>query len=125
MKQRAQITFEQRETVILKQSESHLLEVCPYCEAEMLFVTPEILAAMTGASEREIFRLIEAGAIPFVERNRTYACSECYRKSIEQSSLIPEVAAVKKLEEFQREDRDESEDDDAGNTEWIKTSAGS
>ena len=125
MKQRAQITFEQRETVILKQSESHVLEVCPNCDAEALFVTPEILAAMTGASEREIFRLIEAGAIQFVERNRTYACSECYRKSIEQSPLIPEAAAVKKLGELQMEDGDESRDEDASNTDWSKTSAGS
>ena len=117
MKQRAQITFEQRETVILKQSDSHVLEVCPTCEAEMLFVTPEILTAMTGVSEREIFRLIEAGAIEFVERNRTYACSECYRRSIEESPLRPEAAAVRKLEEFQTEDGDESEDDGASNTE--------
>jgi len=99
MKQKAQITFEQQETVVLKQSGSHVLEFCPRCEEEVLFVTPEILAAMTESSEREVFRLVEAGVIQFVERKRTYACSECYRNSIEQRPLIPATSMIKKLGE--------------------------
>ena len=99
MKQKAQITFEQHETVVLKQSGSHVLEFCRNCGEEVLFVTPEILAAMTESSEREVFRLVEAGVIQFVERKRTYACSQCYRNSIGQTPLIPETSAVKKLRE--------------------------
>ena len=82
MKQKAQITFEQQETVVLKQSGSHLLDLCPRCDETAMLVTPEILAAMAGSSEREIFRLVEAGVIHFVERTRIYACPECFRNSI-------------------------------------------
>lgn len=99
MKQKAQITFEQHETLVLKQSGSHVLEFCPKCGDEVLFVTPEILAAMTESSERDVFRLVEAGVIQFVERNRTYACSQCYRNSVGQTPLIPATSVIKKLGE--------------------------
>ena|SRR5688572_5214737 len=82
MKQKASVTFEQQETVVLKQSGSHRQEFCPRCDEESMFVTPEILAALTGSNEREIFRLIEAGEVYFVEEARILGCSGCYTRAV-------------------------------------------
>jgi glycerol-3-phosphate dehydrogenase len=97
MKQKTQITFEQQETVVLRQSGSHTFVFCPRCDNQIMFVTPEILAAIAGSSEREIFRLMEAGTVHFVEKQRTYVCSECYQNSIEQELTSSEISDVKKL----------------------------
>ena len=82
MKQKAEITFEQEETVILRQSAGHLLEFCPKCNETVEFLTPEIIAAIAGTSEREIFRLIESGKIHFIEKERIFGCPICYRNSV-------------------------------------------
>ncbi|HTG91901.1 MAG TPA: hypothetical protein VL866_04905 [Pyrinomonadaceae bacterium] len=81
MKQKAEITFEEQETVILRQRDSYLLEFCPLCQVTVRLVTPEIMAALVAVSQREIFRLIEEGQIHFVETNRIYACLGCYGKN--------------------------------------------
>ena len=99
MGQRAEITFEHRETIVLRQSGSHVLEFCSRCDNKILFVTPEILAAMFSSSEREIFRLMEAGAVHFVEKQRTYVCPECYQNSMEQGLISSGISATEKLEE--------------------------
>src|SRR5262245_55898332 len=82
MKLKAEITFETKETMILKRSDSYLVDFCPCCQATVPLMPPEILAALTIGTEREIFRLIEAGKIYFVEARRLYACPDCYRKSL-------------------------------------------
>lgn len=90
MKQRAEITFEREETLILRQSGSYLEEFCPRCQSNVRLLTPEILANLTALSEREVFRLIEEGRIHFVESNRVYACSVCYGRSIENVQISTE-----------------------------------
>ena len=83
MKQRAEITFEQEETLILRQSDCYLQEFCPRCQEIVRLLTPEVMAALAVISEREIFRLIESEQIHFVETKRIYACPSCYQKEIE------------------------------------------
>ena len=87
MKQRAEITFEEQQTVILRQSESHLEEFCPRCQTTVRLVTPEIMAALAAVSERKVFRLIEEGQIHFVEAKRIYACPACYARSMEDNAF--------------------------------------
>lgn len=40
-------------------------------------LSPPVLSVVTGSTEREIFRLVEAGLIHFVEAKRIYACPDC------------------------------------------------
>ena len=82
MKQKAEITFEQEETVVLRQSSGHFIEFCPKCEETVELLTPEIMAALVETTEREIFRLIETGKIFFVEKERIFGCPLCYRNSV-------------------------------------------
>jgi hypothetical protein len=55
---------------------------CHACSLTVAMFTPEVIATITDTSEREVFRLIEGGALPFVETNRLYVCLECYRKCL-------------------------------------------
>lgn len=77
MKRKAEITFEEQETVILRQSDSYLSDYCPRCQATVRLLAPEILAILVPISEREVFRLIELGQIHFVETKRIYVCPGC------------------------------------------------
>jgi hypothetical protein len=83
MKQRAEITFEQEETVILRQGDSNLLDFCPRCQTTVRLLTPEVMVVLVAVSEREVFRLIESGQIHFIETKRIYVCLGCYAKAIE------------------------------------------
>jgi len=95
MKQKTEVTFEQRDTVVLKQSSSHMTADCPRCKATVELLTPEILAALTGSTEREIFRLLETGMIHFIETRRIYACPGCYQRMLKETQLPDKRIAVK------------------------------
>ena len=83
MKRKAEITVEEQETVILRQSDGFLMDYCPRCQTTVRFLTPEILAILIKVSEREVFRLIEADRINCVETTRIYVCPGCYAKGLE------------------------------------------
>lgn len=74
MNQRAEIVFEKEETVLLRQSAATRSEFCPFCKASTVMATPEAIALVSGITEREIFRLIEAGEIHFCEGPKIYVC---------------------------------------------------
>jgi hypothetical protein len=88
MRQRAEITFETAETVVVRNSGKFLLGFCPLCGEEAYMFPPETLAPMTASSEREIFRLLETGNIHFVEAQRIYACLGCYKNSFEEAQTV-------------------------------------
>ncbi len=74
MKQKAEITLEVEETIILRQGGKILTEFCPQCRALVEMTTPPIAAALSGLTEREIFRLIENGRLHYVEAERAFIC---------------------------------------------------
>ena len=81
MKRRTEITFEVEETVVSKRGGKFFREYCPRCESVTEMASPEVLASLTGSSEREIFRLVELGSIHFIETDRLVVCACCYRRS--------------------------------------------
>lgn len=86
MKQKAEITLEVEETIVLRQD--HILEAfCPQCEALVEMITPRIAVALSDFSEREIFRLIEAGAIHFIEAEWVFICWNCLINEAETPTL--------------------------------------
>lgn len=54
-----------------------IVAYCPQCGAGTRFETPEGVAARTGMAEREIFRLVEAQVVFFLESDRILVCSGC------------------------------------------------
>ena len=81
MGQKTEFTFELEETYTLKQGGKIVPGYCPKCEIEVEMVSPDVLALAVGASEREIFRLVEAGKVYFQESDRLIVCPICYRTS--------------------------------------------
>ena len=73
MKQKTEIVFEIEEFVTVRSRRSYA-GLCRECNALAEMVTVETAAALTGISERELFRLIEAAAIHFTEAERVFVC---------------------------------------------------
>ena len=83
MKQKAEITFEVEESIILRQVAGGLTALCPRCRAQSEMIAPQHAAALAGLSEREIFRLMEAGKIHFIETDRVYVCRDSLTNAAE------------------------------------------
>lgn len=49
---------------------------CEKCKAESVMLTPERIAEVTSFQIREIYRLVEAGKIHFVEAGKIFVCLE-------------------------------------------------
>lgn len=82
MTQQAQITFEVEETTVLRQGGKLITEFCPRCAKAVEMLSPDVLSLITGASEREIFRLVEGGMIHFAENDRLVVCPTCFKSLI-------------------------------------------
>lgn len=83
MKRKMEITLETEELVSIKARRS-FTGFCKLCRAQVEMLTAETAAALSGLSERRIFRLIENGEIHFVEAERVFIC----RNSIESYAEI-------------------------------------
>ena len=96
MSQKTEIKFEVEETVVLKQGGKILRDFCPKCGQMVDMVSPDVLALVMGASEREIFRLVERGAIYFIEADRVIVCPACYHRSLLVNQIAPTLISVQK-----------------------------
>ena len=77
MNQRKQVVFEVEETVVLRGGEKSTEGFCPFCGEAAAMATPWIAANVHEVSEREIFRMIERGAIYVTEGERILMCLRC------------------------------------------------
>jgi len=80
MKQKVEIMFEVEETIVLRQGEQIASEFCPQCRLVSVMIAPRAIAIFSGPKEREIFRLIEAGEIHFVEADGVRVCLSCLHR---------------------------------------------
>ena len=74
MKRKAEITFEVEETIVLRQAAQISSRFCLQCGALVEMASPCTFADFSDFTEREIFRLIEAGEIHFIEAGRILIC---------------------------------------------------
>ncbi|HQU82701.1 MAG TPA: hypothetical protein PKY59_06240 [Pyrinomonadaceae bacterium] len=74
MKRKAEITFEIEETIILRQAQRITDAFCPQCAKQVEMASPQTIADLSDYSEREIFRLVEAGKLHFIETERILIC---------------------------------------------------
>ena len=61
------ISIETCERIIVRRLPDALAAFCPRCRSESLFVMPERAAVEFNLTTREIFRLVEGGALHFLE----------------------------------------------------------
>ena len=79
MKRKAEITFEVEETIIVRREAIILTAFCPECLTFVEMASPVSIADFLDFTEREIFRLIEAGEIHFIEAGRILVCLDSFR----------------------------------------------
>jgi hypothetical protein len=68
-----EIKFETEEFVFFKAGRN-FTGFCGQCNALVEMLTMETAAVFSGFSELEIFRLMEAGEIHFIETERVFVC---------------------------------------------------
>jgi hypothetical protein len=61
------VTFESRERMTISHEAPRIFAWCDRCGDEVLMVTPNDAATMTGTDARAIFRGVEADVIHFIE----------------------------------------------------------
>ena len=77
MKETERITFETEETIVIRTGGVPEQRFCPHCERIVDMIAPYMVATMSTKTEREIFRLVEAGLIYSFESDRLRVCIEC------------------------------------------------
>lgn len=79
-----QIVFEVEERVVVRSGEFTTAGYCPNCGETVGMAAPSTTAALYDLSEREIFRLIEAGTIHFTEVGQVMICLKSIRGFLEE-----------------------------------------
>lgn len=91
-----QILIETVETIIIRRSrkprEEQLIAWCEECGLETLMVSPEAAAELMGASLREIYRRVEAGALHSIEtpEDPLFICPASLRSSTGRDATLRE-----------------------------------
>ena len=74
MRRKTEIEIELNETVAYSRRSERFETFCPNCKALVEVATPSVAAILTHSTEREIYRLVETGAVHFVETDRVLIC---------------------------------------------------
>jgi hypothetical protein len=74
-----EIVVEIDERIVVTNTEHRFEAYCSGCKKMTEMATPKTAGALTDISEREIFRLIEAKDIHFIENDRVLVCIESVR----------------------------------------------
>lgn len=70
VKKRIEITIKKRETFVVRSARFSAGCWCGECDRPSQMITPDEAAVLVATSLREIYRLIEKGALHFVEPDR-------------------------------------------------------
>jgi hypothetical protein len=74
------IVIEIDERIAVKNAEQRFEAYCSECKKMTEMATPKMAGTLSAISEREIFRLIEAKQIHFIENTRVLVCLDSVRK---------------------------------------------
>lgn len=74
MRRKTEIEIEFSETVAYSRRSERFETFCPNCKSLVEMATPPIAAILTHSTEREIYRLVETGAVHFIETDRVLIC---------------------------------------------------
>ena len=74
MTKKTEIEIELSETIAYSRRGERFEAYCTACEATVEMAAPQAAAILAHTTEREIFRLVEAGGVHFVETDRVFVC---------------------------------------------------
>ncbi|HLL72568.1 MAG TPA: hypothetical protein VK363_14085 [Pyrinomonadaceae bacterium] len=95
-KRTTRITVETHSLTVLRTQDSNTFDMwCAACGAETQMVTVELAARLCSATQRTIFRLVEAGSLHFNETpaGQLLICAESLRRLAKMSDRQPEGGA--------------------------------
>ena len=75
MSTKTEIEIEMSETVAYSSRTERFEAYCLQCESLVEMATPPVAAIMAHITEREVYRLVEAGEIHFFESERVFICT--------------------------------------------------
>ena len=81
------IVVEIDERIAVKDAEQPFEAYCSTCKKMTEMASPKTAAVLTAISEREVFRLIEAKVIHFIENARVLVCVESLRSRRADSNI--------------------------------------
>lgn len=76
MAEKTKIEIEVSEVVAYSSRNERFNNFCPACRGMSEMATPQLGAILAQITEREIYRLVESGAVHFVETDRVLICLE-------------------------------------------------
>lgn len=82
------IVIEINEKISVINSEHRFEAYCPECKRMTEMATSKIAGLITNVSEREIFRMVEARSIHFVENDRVLICLDSVKNLTANSNTI-------------------------------------
>ena len=88
MKQTTEIEIELSETVAYSRRSERFETFCPECKLLIEMATPQIAAVLTRTTEREIYRLVETGAVHFVETDRVLICLKSLTQTLSEPPAV-------------------------------------
>jgi len=89
---KTEILIETHERTLVRWLEKEVRAFCRPCLTEGFFILPERAAIESGASVREIFRLVESGAVHFIEtENRLTLICRASLSIAASETLSPET----------------------------------
>lgn len=74
MRRKTEIEIEFSETVAYSRRSERFETFCPNCKSLVEMATPPIAAILTHSTERDIYRLVETGAVHYIETDRVLIC---------------------------------------------------
>jgi hypothetical protein len=97
VRRRVEITVEREIVSVIHQPGSSFTSLCAECGRDVLRITPEAAAAVTGVTQREIYRWLDEKKLHFDElpTGQVFVCSESLRvltHATRRFSELPEEA---------------------------------
>ena len=77
---KTEIEIELNETVAYRPRREMRRQFCPKCGSQAEMATPLLAAVSMNVTEREIFRLVEADQVHFIETDGIFICMESIRR---------------------------------------------
>ena len=77
MTHHAEITFEIEETITLRSGETVSSAFCPLCRTTVQMASLQFAASAAQTTIREIFRLVEANMVHFIDVDGGLICLSC------------------------------------------------
>ncbi len=88
MNQKTEIEIELSETVAYCRRSERFETFCPECKSLVEMTTPQVAAILERPTEREIYRLVETGAVHFIETDRVLICLKSLTETLSESPAV-------------------------------------